>query len=315
MRDFSLTEATEAMSIRLEAAAENSVARSGGAMSDAGGWVPAGVSDREVAVEGARVRYLRAGRGPALLLIHGLLGYSFSWRFNLLSLAEKFTVYAPDLPGIGFSERRPGMDGRLGAAAGRMEKFLDAAGVNDFHLLGTSHGGALAILLAARLRERVRRLVLVAPANPWSRHGRWLVPVLATGGGRALVRGVVALRSLHAWRLRQMYGDPRRIAPGTIEGYERPIPLPGTAEYVHAILRHWRSDMPRLEGALAEITDLPTLLLWGDRDRLVFPQSAQELQHRLRRAELAMFPGAGHLPYEEFPEEFNRAVTAFLVQS
>ena len=284
-------------------------------MSDAGGWVPAGASDGEIVADGLRVRCVRAGSGPALLLVHGLLGYSFSWRFNLAALAEKFSVYAPDLPGIGFSERRPGMDGSLGAAAGRMEKFLDAAGVNDFHLLGTSHGGALAILLAARLRERVRRLVLVAPANPWSRHGRWQVPVLATGTGLALVRGIVALPWLHAWRLRQMYGDPRRIAPGTIEGYERPISLPGTAEYVHAILRHWRSDMPRLEGALAEIADLPTLLLWGDRDRLVFPQSAHELARRLRRAELAMFPGAGHLPYEEFPEEFNRAVTAFLVQS
>lgn len=284
-------------------------------MVGAASWVPAGVADSEAVADGLRVRYLRAGSGPALLLVHGLLGYAFSWRFNLLPLGEKFSVYAPDLPGIGFSERRPGMDGSLGAAAGRLEKFLDAVGVGEFHLLGTSHGGALAILLAARLRARVRRLVLVAPANPWSRHGRLLVPVLATAPGLALVRGITALRWTHASRLRQMYGDRGRMAPGTLEGYSQHILLPRTAEYVHAILRSWRTDMPQMEAALEQITDVPTLLLWGERDRLVFPQSAKELQRRLRRAELVIFPGAGHLPYEEFPQEFNRVVTAFLVQS
>ena len=64
-----------------------------------------GVEEHRVSLNGVKWRYLRAGSGPALLLVHGLMGYSWSWRFNMRELAKHFTVYAPDLPGCGFSQR------------------------------------------------------------------------------------------------------------------------------------------------------------------------------------------------------------------
>ena len=60
-------------------------------------------------LDGARMRYLRAGSGPALVLLHGLLGYSFSWRYTMPALAPYATVYAPDMMGAGFSDRPGGM--------------------------------------------------------------------------------------------------------------------------------------------------------------------------------------------------------------
>lgn len=277
-------------------------------------WVPPGVEDRELSLDGLRVRFLHAGSGPPLLLVHGLLGYSFSWRYNLLPLSENFSVFAPDLPGIGFSDRPPSLDCSMSTTVARLERFLDLLNVDRFHLLGTSHGGALAILLAARLRSRVRRLVLSAPANPWSRHGSRLIPLFAGTVGKLFLPAFTRSPRVNAWGLRRMYGDRRRISPGTVAGYAAHIRLPGTAAYVQSIFGCWRDDMRRFEAALAQIADLPTLILWGERDGAVFPDSAPELHRRLPNSRLVMLPGVGHLPYEEVPDEFNRLVTAFLVE-
>lgn len=263
-------------------------------------------------VEGHRMRFLHGGSGPPLLLIHGLLGYSFSWRFNLATLAQKATVFAPDLLGTGFSERVPGLDCSMGAIAGRLLQFLQGQGIEAFDLLGTSHGGAIAIALAALAREArlsVRRLILVDPAHPWSQPRPVLIKLLSRQAGAALFRALLpAIKLTHEHYLRRMYGDPRRIPPGTAEGYAAPLMERGAYEYPLAIVRCWREDMRKLEVALPKIADIPTLLMWGSRDRVIEPSSAPLLQRQFRNSRLIVVEGAGHLPYEEMPEEFNRAV-------
>src|SRR4029079_8659145 len=135
-------------------------------------------------VGGHRMRYLRAGSGSPLLLIHGLMGYSFSWRFNIADLAPIRTVYAPDLVGTGYSARPQGLDCSCRACAERVFEFLDQEGIRSVDLVGTSHGGGVAVMMAATRPERIKRLVLVAPVNPWSKHGLWITKILATRFGR-----------------------------------------------------------------------------------------------------------------------------------
>src|SRR5258708_29529707 len=91
---------------------------------------PVACSEESVQVEGWRVRFWRAGSGPALVLVHGLLGYSFSWRHVIRPLASNWEVVAPDMPGSGFSECDSKIDCQLSSAANRLLKFLDAAGVS-----------------------------------------------------------------------------------------------------------------------------------------------------------------------------------------
>ena len=123
-----------------------------------------------IEIEGARIRYLRAGSGPAIILLHGLFGYSFSWRFTIPALAPYATVYAPDLPGAGFSDRPRGIDHSMIGTARRVLLFAEKLGLDSFDLLGTSRGGAVAMVAAALSSKqdpaRVRRLILVAPVNP-----------------------------------------------------------------------------------------------------------------------------------------------------
>ena len=119
-----------------------------------------------------KIRFQRAGRGPAVLLVHGLLGYSFSWRFAVPLLSEDREVFALDMPGSGFSGCDAGMDCRLESAARRLLAFMDAVRIRSCDLVGSSYGGSTALMAAALEPARVQSLVLVSPANPWSKTGR-----------------------------------------------------------------------------------------------------------------------------------------------
>src|SRR6202140_2845950 len=150
-----------------------------------------GIEESWMNLDGARMRYLRAGSGPALTLLHGLLGYSFSWRYTIPALAPYATVYAPDMLGAGFSDRPAGLEHSMRGTAQRLLRFIERLEVSSFDLLGTSHGGAVAMMsvaecLAGDFNLRVRRLVLVAPVNPYSRHGQWLAPFSGSHFGSTL---------------------------------------------------------------------------------------------------------------------------------
>jgi pimeloyl-ACP methyl ester carboxylesterase len=267
----------------------------------------------DAAPNSPRVRYLSAGSGPALLLVHGLLGYSFSWRFTLPALAQHAAVYAIDMLGTGFSDRPPGLDCSLKASAQRLLGFMDKTGLARCDLLGTSHGGAVAILAAALAPDRIRRLILVDPVNPWSARGKQLSVFLSNPLVAPLfLKLAPRLRILDEFYHRRMFGDPRRIPPDSLEGYRKPMRIPGSYQYALAVVRTWNHDLRELESVLPRIAHLPTLLIWGSLDTAVNPASAAQLKQCFRDCRLVMFEGAGHLPYEEAPQEFNRTVAEFL---
>ncbi|MFZ0802419.1 MAG: alpha/beta fold hydrolase [Terriglobales bacterium] len=271
------------------------------------------IEDLRMNLDGLSCRYQRAGSGPALLLVHGLLGYSFSWRYTIPALAHQATVYALDLPGTGFSDRSADMDCGQAASAKRLLGFMDQAGIASCDLLGTSHGGALAMMAATLAPQRVRRLILVAPANPWSAYARFLIPFLSNPAVAPVFLQVFPrLRILQDFYFRRLFGDTRRIRPGTLEGYAAPLKTPGSFEYGLSVLRTWKRDMRELQAAIPRIAHIPTLLIWGDRDPAVEPASAYPLKAQFQNCRLIMLEGVGHLPYEEVPEEFNRTVAMFL---
>jgi pimeloyl-ACP methyl ester carboxylesterase len=274
------------------------------------------VEEQWVSLDGVRMRYLRCGSGPSLVLLHGLLGYSFSWRFAMPALAEHATVYAVDMPGAGFSERPAGLDCCLRASAERLLRFLDAVGLESSDLMGTSQGGAVAMMAAALAPQRVRRLILVNPVNPWSAHGKRRANFLSSRPITPLFLGLAPhLRMTHGFILRRLFGDARRIRPGTLDGYSAPFALPGAFISALAVLRSWNRDLQQLKSMLPRINHIPTLMVWGSVDRAVTPESAHELQKHFQNCRLLMLKGVGHLPYEEVPEEFNRVVAEFLTQS
>jgi pimeloyl-ACP methyl ester carboxylesterase len=266
-----------------------------------------------VLVDNARLHYHRAGSGRPLLLLHGLVGSARNWRNNIHFLAQHATVYAVDLLNMGESERVAGLDASLEATADRVSACMDALGLDIADIAGHSHGGAVAMMLAARHPDRVRSLILFAPANPYCDLGRQLIGFYQTRGGMWLARQIPWLpRRLKATALSRMYGNPARVASDALDGYTAGLHVPGTIDHVLSIVSGWSSDMRKLRDVLSGLAEKPTLLIWGDRDRAVGLESAERLRGKLRRSSLVVLPGVGHIPFEEMPEACNGAMGDWL---
>ena len=110
----------------------------------------------------------------------------------------------------------------------------------------------------------------------------------------------------------QLYADRSKIPPGSLEGYKAPLAIPGLFEHGLSIVRTWSADLRHLENLLPKLASIPTLLMCGSKDPAVYASSLEPLARHFEKVETVVFPGVGHLPYEECPEEFNRALVQFL---
>ena len=138
-------------------------------------------------VDGLSLHYLVEGRGPAVILLHGLGGFAASWRHNITPLAARATVYSLDLPGFGRSAK-PRAHYGLPYFARALHGFLDALGVSQASLIGHSLGGAVAVAYALTHPTRVERLALlgsVVPGFTW--HLSWRHRLVCTSGLGELV--------------------------------------------------------------------------------------------------------------------------------
>jgi pimeloyl-ACP methyl ester carboxylesterase len=271
------------------------------------------IEDLFVQIDGARVHYQRAGSGRPLLLIHGLVGSAKNWRRNIEDLSHDATVYAIDLLNMGESDRIPGLDASLEATADAVARWMQAVGLETTDVAAVSHGGAVAMMLAARHPERVGKLILFAPANPFCNLGHQLISFYNSRPGRWIARSIPFLpKFIPTIALGRMYGDCRRVTSEALHGYTDGLATPGTIDHVLQIVRRWHVDMGQLRSMLPQLATRSVLLLWGDRDRAVGLASAQHLQSVLPLSQLRVVPGAGHLAFEEMPEICNHAMREWL---
>lgn len=278
-----------------------------------------------VRLDGMLVHHVVGGRGtPPVLFVHGLgsAGY-LEWRFNLPVIARTHRVFAPDLPGFGRSDKPAGGYG-IPLFAGVLERYIGAQRLRPV-LVGSSMGGRVALEVALRRPEAVRKLVLVNALGVVRPNVRLFYPlVLMPRVGEGLV-GLMreALHRLparaiqhYARRYLGVAGDVERLLDESFltalhemhaaEGYPRAY-----ASTVRALA----SRESYLAGALVDrlaATGLPVMLVWGEGDRLLPLARAREAHRRLPGARLEVIEGAGHAPQSERPEEFNRALEDFL---
>jgi 4,5:9,10-diseco-3-hydroxy-5,9,17-trioxoandrosta-1(10),2-diene-4-oate hydrolase len=272
-----------------------------------------GYEEAFVDVVGARVRYLHAGNGRPMLLIHGLVGSSANWRNNIDALAQHARVYAIDLVNMGKSERVAGLDAGLRATADRLVAVMDALDLAEVDIVAHSHGGAVALMLAALHPRRVSRLILFAPANPYSSSSDLMVRVYSTRWGGFLAWMLPHFPApFQRIALGEMYGGADRVVDSCLQEMVDGLRSPGTLRHVLCIVRCWFTDMAKLKTALGRVKRIPMLLVWVDRDCTVSLSSAIKLKRKLRTSELIVVPGGGHSVFEETPEESNRIMLEWL---
>src|SRR5581483_12079050 len=152
--------------------------------------------------------------------------------------------------------------------------FMQKMEVKSAILLGSSHGGGVALVAAASAKQQnisIKAMILVSPINSWSSQGAFLTRVAGSFIGGGIFRSMAwCLAPLHGRILMRMYGDPRRVTPETVEGYSRGIAVPGTIDALLGRVKNWKTNLAKVEEALPHVAHIPTLLLWGERDGAVY---------------------------------------------
>ncbi len=275
---------------------------------------------RRLRLRGHEVAYRKAGSGPGIVLIHGMASSSVTWEPVIPLLAEHGTVIAPDLPGHGGSTN-PGGDYSLGAHASCLRDLMAALDMPRATFIGHSLGGGIAMQTAYQFPERCERLVLVDSG----------------GLGREVALHLRALTLPGAELVLSVGCSPRVLDAGrTVAGWLARIGLRPTASFAEigrcyaslaspdarAALIHTLRSVVDAGGQRVSATerlslaaDIPTLIVWGERDAIIPVAHAHAAHAAMPGSRLEIMRDTGHFPQAEHPERFVRAVTGFLHES
>ncbi len=294
-----------------------------GALSGAVLWAYAPTLPAEILIEryangesqfidigGARAHVRDEGNpdGMPIVLIHGSLGSLHVWEGWVAALKDRARLISVDLPGHGLTGTWPRDEYTIEAYADFIEVLVDTLHLDRFALVGHSMGGAVAWSFAATRPNRVSHLVLLDSAG-YPRDGQ---PPLAIRVARMPVAGDLAmwLRPDYFVRrsLLEVYADPAMVTPERVARYDELQRFPGNRQ---ATLQRVRTQEP-LDPTPLKRLSVPTLILWGARDRWVAPAFGFRFQRDIKGAKLATFEKLGHNPMEEAPAATAAAVDAFL---
>lgn len=271
--------------------------------------------ERTVDLDGMALRYLAAGEGSPLVLLHGAGDSSLAWSWVLPELADGYRVYAPTLPGIGDGTRLT--DRSSTAYASLVTGFMDALGIERAALIGNSLGGLIGLRFSLSDPARVSALGLVDSTGL----GRGINPTFNSVNVPGLGEAAIPLwrtpagACQRAWgRAAMLFARPANVPREWLAEQQRLAFLPGHLEAHLAALRahiHPGGQREVLTDHLHRL-QVPTLVLWGARDRVLPAYQAHQAVARLAQGQLKIIPDCGHLPHIECPDDFVGAVVRFL---
>jgi 2-hydroxy-6-oxonona-2,4-dienedioate hydrolase/4,5:9,10-diseco-3-hydroxy-5,9,17-trioxoandrosta-1(10),2-diene-4-oate hydrolase len=276
------------------------------------------LTERVVTTSLGDIHVSEAGGGVPLVMLHGGgpgASALANYKDNLDAFAPRFRVILPDQPGFGGSYRPDATAlnevGITQLTATAILETLDALGIDAFHLMGNSLGGAAAIAITLAAPKRVSSLVLMAPGGGWFPTGP-----TPTEGQKAMFRYYngegPTLKKMKDF-VGVMVADPRRFDDAAIaERFEASLD-PSHIEFYHLYNAAFtaRGGMDPLWQRVSEIA-CPTLLLWGRDDRTITLEGAALMVKQIRDVQLHVFSRCGHWVQVERKTEFERLVTDFL---
>lgn len=271
----------------------------------------------EVQLHGHRVSFRRSGAGSALVLIHGITGSSRTWEEVIPPLAQHHTVIAPDLLGHGESAKPRG-DYSLGAYASGVRDLMIALGVDKATIVGHSLGGGVAMQFAYQFPERVERLVLVSSGGLGGEvhlllraatlpAAEYVLPLLCAeplrnaGASIARLLGRVGLR-------------PSRDLEEMALGFASLGDMEARQAFVHTVrgIMDMAGQRVSARDRLYLAASVPTLLLWGEHDRMIPVSHGREAHEAMPGSRCIVYEDAGHFPHRNHPWRFASDLLNFI---
>ena len=267
-------------------------------------------AEEMLALDGRTVHVEQRGAGEPVVLLHGFGESTYSFRYVLPALAERYRVIAVDLNGFGYTDRPRDpahytLDGQQRLVLG----VLDHLGVESAHFVGHSYGGGLTLWIAAHHPERVRSMVLVDTT----------LPLYSTTQRKRLanlrpftfvyLRTVVLRERYVRQSLEAAYEDDSLATPDVVRAFLDRLRIAGIDDAYYGLLAKL-GDPPALVDLAA--IDTPALVVWGREDRRTSLRNGERIAAALPRARLIGIPGCGHVPMEEKPRELLAEVLPFL---
>lgn len=272
---------------------------------------------RFVDVHGHRRAFVLTGRGPALLLLHGVACDHTTWDRVVEPLSQEHTVIAPDLLGHGQSDR-PRADYTLGGYANGMRDLLSLLEIERTTVVGHSFGGGVAMQFAYQYPELTERLVLVAPGGL----GQEVSPVirLATVPGFQQAMGLLTLPGIRHVNSAWLRVAHAARLPGTRDIDEIAAIYDSFRDpRARAIVSHVLRAVVDRHGQIVTMTDrayltesMPLVVIWGADDQIIPASQARRVEALAPGARVEIIEDSGHFPHRDHPEEFVRIVEEFL---
>jgi abhydrolase domain-containing protein 6 len=267
----------------------------------------AGLERREVQVDDHHWVYLEGGEGETILFVHGFGTYKDLWGTFAPTFIESYRLIVPDLPGFGENSRVASAKFDIPSQVKRLSQFVEAIGLDDFHMVGISMGGYISAYYASERPEKVKSLLLMDSAGVESRIPSDLWRQYQKNGEVPFL-----------YKTTEQFDELMSVLfhrtpwlPDRLKDY---IAKQGALHYDfrEKILREMvDGGMNLLESRLPNI-QAKALIIWGANDRILHVSSVEKFQRGLRHCKSVILDQCGHVPYLEKPEETKRAYKDFL---
>jgi pimeloyl-ACP methyl ester carboxylesterase len=255
------------------------------------------------------------GDPAPIVLVHGTSASLHTWEGWVLALRGQRRVISFDLPGFGLTGPSASGDYRGDTYARFVLQLMDTLKVARFVIGGNSLGGEIAWRVAALAPERVERLLLVDAAGyPFAAQS---IPIGFRAAGTPLLGHVsqwLLPRALVESSVRDVYGDPSRVTPALVDRYFELTLREGNRRALVQRFQAQAADAEHFDANRSRIRalKLPTLILWGGRDRLIPPSIGERFASDIAGSQLVVLPELGHVPHEEDPAASMAPVKTFL---
>ena len=261
---------------------------------------------KEIWVGRNKISYYVKGQGKTLVLLHGFLNCACTFRYVFDTLALTNRIIAPDLPGNGNSSKSPKYDYSLDNMADFLDHFFDKLALKRFAIGGVSAYGSLALKYALKYPDRTEVLILVDSAglkkSRSAKKGFLDLPLSKNLG--EILADPDNIKALYQKQFSHKLAVPEQDIAAYLDWVTNPSGLISAEKSLRANGNFEVDDIEKITQ--------PTLIIWGERDRVLPQKMARKFTEKIPDSRYVMIPEAGHLPHEESPEDFALILTDFL---